>query len=79
MIATSLPATRFLHWLELDDRSHHRNAQRERDQRKDSFLRAAGIIVVRVTVAGMPNEQELKALVAVVPTALLPQQFARRA
>jgi hypothetical protein len=56
--------------IELDDRSHRREEQRERDRRKDSFLRAAGIKVVRVTVADMPNEQELMTLVALVPTAL---------
>lgn len=63
--------------IELDDRSHRRNAQGERDQRKDSFLQAAGIKVVRVTVADMPNEQELKVLVALVPTASAPKQVAR--
>jgi very-short-patch-repair endonuclease len=65
--------------IELDDRSHRRNTQRKRDQRKDSFLQAAGIKVVRVTVTDMPNEQELKTLVTAVPTALPPKQFARRA
>ncbi len=33
--------------VELDDRSHGRNAQRERDQRKDRLLQAAGIKVIR--------------------------------
>jgi hypothetical protein len=64
--------------IELDDRSHRRNAQRERDQRKDSFLQAAGIKVIRVSVTDMPNEHELKTLVAVVPTPL-PLKQARRA
>ena len=56
--------------IELDDRSHRRNVQRERDQRKDRFLQAAGIKVIRVAVADMPNEAELKTLVAVVPQRL---------
>jgi hypothetical protein len=51
--------------IELDDRSHHRNAQRERDQRKDQFLQAAGIKVIRVAVADLPSEAALKALVAI--------------
>jgi hypothetical protein len=65
--------------IELDGRTHRRDAQRERDQRKDSFLQAAGIKVVRVTVADIPNEQELKALVAFVPATFPPKQVARRA
>jgi very-short-patch-repair endonuclease len=62
--------------VELDDRSHLRNTQRERDHRKDSFLQAAGIKVLRVTVADMPNEQKLKALLAAVPTAFPSKQLA---
>jgi hypothetical protein len=65
--------------IELDDRSHTHNVQRERDQRKDRFLQAAGIKVIRIAVADMPNEADLKALVAVVPCALLPTHVARRA
>jgi hypothetical protein len=63
--------------IELDDRSHHRNAQRERDQRKDQFLQAAGIKVIRVAVSDMPSEAALKVLVAVMPIA--PPAIARRA
>ena len=55
--------------IELDDRSHGRNVQRERDRRKDRFLGAAGIKVVRVAVSNMPNEADLRELVAVVPIA----------
>jgi hypothetical protein len=61
--------------VELDDRSHARNAQRERDQRKDRFLQGAGIKVIRVSVGDMPNEAALKTLVAVVPTVARPAQF----
>jgi Protein of unknown function (DUF2726) len=65
--------------IELDDRSHHRNAQRERDQRKDQFLQAAGIKVIRIAVADIPSEAALKALVAAMPIALPAAQLARRA
>ena len=65
--------------VELDDRSHGRKAQRERDQRKDRFLQAAGIKVIRVSVGDMPNEAALKTLVAVVSTVSPPPQLARHA
>jgi very-short-patch-repair endonuclease len=65
--------------IELDDRSHARNVQRERDQRKDRFLRAAGIKVIRFTVSDMPSEAALRALVAAVPLTVAPTQRARRA
>jgi very-short-patch-repair endonuclease len=64
--------------IELDDRSHGRKAQRERDQRKDLFLQEAGIKVIRIAVADMPNEAALKALVAVAPTASPAALLARR-
>jgi very-short-patch-repair endonuclease len=65
--------------IELDDRSHRRKAQRERDQRKDQFLQAAGIKVIRVAVADIPSEVALKALVAVMPITLPATQLARPA
>jgi very-short-patch-repair endonuclease len=65
--------------IELDDRSHHRTVQRERDKRKDQFLQAAGIKVIRIAVADIPNEAALKALVAVMPITLAQRQLARRA
>jgi hypothetical protein len=65
--------------IELDDSSHHRNAQRERDQRKDQFLQAAGIKVIRIAVADIPSEAALKALVAAMPVTLPATQLARRA
>ena len=55
--------------IELDDRLHSRPVQRERDQRKDAFLRAAGIKVVRIPVARLPVDAELRELVGVVPSA----------
>jgi len=58
--------------IELDDRSHARKVQRERDQRKDRFLQEAGIKVIRVSVADMPNEAALKTLVAVMPLTSAP-------
>ena len=36
--------------IELDDRSHGRRVQRDRDQRKDQFLQAARIKVIRIAV-----------------------------
>jgi hypothetical protein len=65
--------------IELDDHSHRRSRQRERDQRKDRFLQAAGIKVIRVSVKDMPNEPELKTLVTVVSTALPSKYLARSA
>jgi hypothetical protein len=65
--------------LELDDRSHHRTAQRERDRRKDQFLQAAGIKVIRVAASDIPSEAALRALVAVMPITPPVSQFARRA
>jgi very-short-patch-repair endonuclease len=64
--------------LELDDRSH-RTAQRERDRRKDQFLQAAGIKVIRVAASDIPSEAALRALVAVMPITPPVSQFARRA
>jgi hypothetical protein len=65
--------------IELDDRSHGRQVQRERDRRKDRFLQAARIKVIRVAVADIPNEAALRALVAVAPLLSPPAQFARSA
>jgi hypothetical protein len=65
--------------IELDDRSHTRLVQRERDQRKDRFLLAAGIKVFRIAVADIPSEAQLRALVAAVPAASSPTHIARRA
>jgi hypothetical protein len=53
--------------VELDDRSHGRTVQGERDGRKDQFLQAAGIKVIRVPVNDIPNELALRALVTTLP------------
>jgi hypothetical protein len=63
--------------IELDDRSHDRSKQRERDQRKDRFLQAAGIRIVRVGVANLPSEAELRALVVIGPGAPRPVRLAQ--
>jgi hypothetical protein len=65
--------------IELDDRSHSRAVQRNRDQRKDRFLQAAGIKVIRVAVADIPSEAALKTLVAVMPITLAPTPLTRGA
>jgi hypothetical protein len=65
--------------IELDDRSHGCRVQRERDQRKNQFLQAAGIKVFRIAVGDIPSEVALKALVGVAPLVLPPTQIARRA
>jgi len=65
--------------IELDDRSHQRTLQRERDRRKDQFLQAAGIKVIRVVASDLPSEAALKTLVAVMPIIPPVAQFARRA
>jgi len=59
--------------IELDDRSHNRGSQRERDGRKDRFLQAAGIKVIRVAVSDLPAEASLKDLVAIAPIAPRPE------
>jgi very-short-patch-repair endonuclease len=65
--------------IELDDRSHRRSIQRDRDKRKDQFLQAAGIKVIRIAVLDIPSEADLKALVAVMPITPPVTQLARRA
>ncbi len=65
--------------IELDDRSHGRRVQRERDRRKDQFLQAAGIKVIRIAVGDIPNEAAWRTLVAVAPLVLPPTQLARSA
>jgi hypothetical protein len=65
--------------IELDDRSHQRTVQRQRDQRKDRFLQAAGIKVIRIPVLDIPSEAALKALVAVMPITPPVTRLARRA
>jgi hypothetical protein len=65
--------------IEIDDRSPARRVPRERDQLKDQFLNAAGIKVVHLQAADLPNEVALRTLVAVAPIAAPSPLLARRA
>jgi very-short-patch-repair endonuclease len=65
--------------VELDDRSHARSVQRERDDRKDAFLRTAGIKIVRVPGNDIPSELALRALVATLPLSSSASHSMRRA
>ena len=49
--------------VELDDASHERAGARQRDAKKDSVLKAAGIRVVRIHVRRIPEHSELRTLV----------------
>jgi hypothetical protein len=49
--------------VELDDRSHHREAARSRDAKKDAVLNAAGIPVVRLQARAIPSVGDLPRLV----------------
>jgi hypothetical protein len=63
--------------IELDDRSHRRDVQRERDQRKDRFLQAAGIKSNQGRRFG--HTERSQALVAGMSVTLPATQLARRA
>jgi very-short-patch-repair endonuclease len=63
--------------IELDDRTHARPVQRERDQRKDEFLRAAGIKVVRISVARLPSDEELRELTGMGAAATIESRVTR--
>lgn len=65
--------------VELDDRAKARDAQREKDRRKDQILHAAGIKVVRLPANDIPREPALKALVAALPLNSSTAQLLRRA
>jgi hypothetical protein len=65
--------------VEVDEGGKPRDAQREKHRRKDQFLQAAGIKVVRVAAADIPNEPALKALVAALPLNFSAAQVMRRA
>lgn len=65
--------------VELDDRAKSSDAQRERGRRKEQFLRAAGIKLLRVPLDDIPPEAALKALVAAVPLNASTAQPMRRA
>lgn len=65
--------------IELEDRTKPRDAQLERHRRKDQFLQAAGVKVVRVPANDIPSEPALKALVAALPLNSSAAQPMRRA
>jgi hypothetical protein len=65
--------------VEVDEGGKPRDAQREKHRRKDQLLQAAGIKVVRVAAADIPNELALKALVAALPLNSSAAQVMRRA
>jgi hypothetical protein len=65
--------------VELDDRAKPRDAQRERDRRRDQILHAAGIKVVRLPAGDIPHEPALKALVTTLPLNSSTAQLMRRA
>ena len=49
--------------VELDDRSHNREAARSRDAKKNTVLNAAGISVVRFQARAIPSAGDLRRLV----------------
>jgi hypothetical protein len=65
--------------VELEDRAKPRDAQRDRQRRKDQLLQSAGIKVVRVLVSDIPGELALKTLVAALPLNSSTAQLMRRA
>jgi very-short-patch-repair endonuclease len=46
--------------IELDDRSHERDARKERDSFLDAVLARAGIPIIRIAAAATYNEEELR-------------------
>ena len=65
--------------VEVDEGGKPRDAQREKHRRRDQFLQAAGIKVVRVAAADIPHELALKALVAALPLNSSAAEVMRRA
>jgi hypothetical protein len=65
--------------VELGGGLRPRDAQLERDRRKDQLLRAAGVKVIRFAADDIPNESALKALVAALPLNSSSAQLMRRA
>jgi len=58
--------------VELDDPGERTAASIEKNRRKDRFLHAASVKVIRVAPHDLPSEQGLKALVAVPPPSAAP-------
>jgi Protein of unknown function (DUF2726) len=65
--------------VELEDRAIGRDAQRDRNRRKDELLQSAGIKVVRLAANDLPNEPALKALIAALPVKSSTAQLMQRA
>jgi hypothetical protein len=53
--------------VEIDEEPVSRDTLHGKHRRKDQVLKAAGIKVIRVSAADIPNEPALKALVAALP------------
>ena len=65
--------------VELDEDAKPTDAQLEKNRRKAEALQAAGIKVIRVSAADIPNELALKALVAALPLRSCAADLMRRA
>lgn len=46
--------------IELDDKSHSRPVQKERDRKKDAALTAAGIPIIRWKVRDLPTAEQMR-------------------
>jgi hypothetical protein len=64
--------------VELDDSPDRSGAALEKNRRKDRFLHAAGVKVVRVPSHDIPSELALKTLVAILPPNASAAQLMRR-
>lgn len=53
--------------IELDDASHNNSKRQQTDSKKDKAIRDAGLKIIRWNVKAIPNEEEIKNLVAPVP------------
>ena len=65
--------------VELDDPEARSEARIEKNRRKDRFLTAAGVKVVRISSRDLPSELGLKTLVAILPANATTEQLLRRA
>ena len=65
--------------FELDEAPRLPSSRSERHRRKDQSLQAAGIKMIRLPAADVPNELALKALMAALPLNSSTDQLVRRA
>ena len=49
--------------IEIDDRSHQRQAQQRRDRKKDEVCKAAGIEVIRWPASRLPKAEEMRTVI----------------